>query len=74
VIRSRPSTTRCLRNWLSPGRTEPKRSSAANAPLEETSIEGVLTTISFHQLLLEDEGFVANEHTTTYVENDLLSE
>ncbi|QFU84993.1 acetyl-CoA carboxylase biotin carboxylase subunit [Natronorubrum aibiense] len=40
--------------------------------LEETTIDGVPTTIPFHKLLLEDEGFVANEHTTTYVENDLL--
>ncbi|ELY49621.1 carbamoyl-phosphate synthase subunit L [Natronorubrum sulfidifaciens JCM 14089] len=42
--------------------------------LEETTIEGIPTTLPFHKLLLEDDGFVANEHTTTYVENDLLEE
>ncbi|ADD07562.1 propionyl-CoA carboxylase biotin carboxylase component (plasmid) [Natrialba magadii ATCC 43099] len=42
--------------------------------LEETTIEGIPTTIPFHQQLLEEEGFIANEHTTKYVEQELLDE
>lgn len=40
--------------------------------LDETTIEGVPTTIPFHRTLLEDDGFVSNEHTTKYVERELL--
>ncbi|ELY67552.1 carbamoyl-phosphate synthase subunit L [Natrinema versiforme JCM 10478] len=42
--------------------------------LDETTIEGVPTTIPFHRRLLEDDGFVSNEHTTKYVERELLDE
>ncbi len=42
--------------------------------LEETEIDGVPTTIPFHQQLLEDDGFLENEHSTTYVEEQLLDE
>ncbi|MFC6767151.1 acetyl-CoA carboxylase biotin carboxylase subunit [Natrinema soli] len=40
--------------------------------LDETAIEGVPTTIPFHRRLLENDGFVSNEHTTKYVERELL--
>ena len=40
--------------------------------LEETTIEGIPTTIPFHQQLLNDDGFKENRHTTKYVERDLL--
>ncbi len=42
--------------------------------LDETTIEGIPTTIPFHRRLLEDDGFVANEHTTKYVERELVDE
>ncbi|MDJ1434523.1 acetyl-CoA carboxylase biotin carboxylase subunit [Halostagnicola sp. A-GB9-2] len=42
--------------------------------LTETDIEGIPTTIPFHQQLLEDEGFLENEHSTTYVEKELIKE
>ncbi|QCS41884.1 acetyl/propionyl/methylcrotonyl-CoA carboxylase subunit alpha [Natrinema versiforme] len=42
--------------------------------LDETTIEGVPTTIPFHRRLLEDDGFISNEHTTKYVERELLDE
>ncbi|MFP8952767.1 acetyl/propionyl/methylcrotonyl-CoA carboxylase subunit alpha [Natrialbaceae archaeon A-arb3/5] len=42
--------------------------------LAETTIEGVPTTLSFHEQLLEDEGFLANDHSTTYVEETLFPE
>lgn len=42
--------------------------------LAETAIEGIPTTIPFHQRLLEDEGFLENEHSTTYVEDELLED
>ncbi|RQH03437.1 acetyl-CoA carboxylase biotin carboxylase subunit [Natrarchaeobius oligotrophus] len=42
--------------------------------LEDFGIEGVPTTIPFHRELLEDRGFLENEHTTTYVERELLDE
>ena len=42
--------------------------------LEETTIEGVPTTIPFHRQLLEDEGFLSNEHTTKYVDRGLVGE
>ncbi|WP_408960121.1 acetyl/propionyl/methylcrotonyl-CoA carboxylase subunit alpha [Natrinema sp. 74] len=42
--------------------------------LDETTIEGIPTTIPFHRRLLEDDGFVANEHTTKYVERALVDE
>lgn len=42
--------------------------------LDETVIEGIPTTIPFHRMLLEDEGFLANRHTTKYVERELIGE
>ncbi|RQG89019.1 acetyl-CoA carboxylase biotin carboxylase subunit [Natrarchaeobius halalkaliphilus] len=42
--------------------------------LEGFDIEGIPTTIPFHRTLLEDRGFLENEHTTTYVERELLDE
>ena len=42
--------------------------------LAETHIKGIPTTIPFHQQLLKDEGFLENEHSTTYVEDKLLEE
>ncbi len=42
--------------------------------LSETTIEGVPTTIPFHQRLLEDDGFLANEQTTNYVDRELVGE
>ncbi|ADJ13839.1 acetyl-CoA carboxylase biotin carboxylase subunit [Halalkalicoccus jeotgali] len=36
--------------------------------LREAEIEGLPTTIPFHREMLADEGFRANEHTTTYVD------
>ncbi|SEP08748.1 acetyl-CoA/propionyl-CoA carboxylase, biotin carboxylase, biotin carboxyl carrier protein [Halogranum amylolyticum] len=42
--------------------------------LDEMTVEGVPTTIPFHRTLLEDEGFLANEHTTKYVERELADE
>lgn len=39
--------------------------------LGETTIEGVPTTIPFHQQLLADEQFRAADHSTTYVEENL---
>ncbi|MFC6718977.1 acetyl/propionyl/methylcrotonyl-CoA carboxylase subunit alpha [Natrialbaceae archaeon GCM10025810] len=42
--------------------------------LDETTIEGVPTTIPFHRRLLEDEGFLSNEHTTKYVDRQLVDE
>ncbi|OLZ40259.1 pyruvate carboxylase subunit A [Natrinema saccharevitans] len=42
--------------------------------LDETAIEGVPTTVPFHRELLEDEGFLANDHTTKYVDRELVGE
>ncbi|WP_254532951.1 acetyl-CoA carboxylase biotin carboxylase subunit [Natrinema gelatinilyticum] len=42
--------------------------------LDETTIEGIPTTIPFHRRLLEDDEFVADEHTTKYVDRELLDE
>ncbi|MBZ6497029.1 acetyl/propionyl/methylcrotonyl-CoA carboxylase subunit alpha [Natrinema longum] len=39
--------------------------------LEHFAVEGVHTTIPFHRLLLDDETFVAGEHTTTYLDREL---
>ena len=36
--------------------------------LSETAIEGVPTTVPFHRAMLDDETFLAAEHTTTYVD------
>lgn len=42
--------------------------------LDETTVEGVPTTIPFHRQLLADEGFLSNEHTTKYVDRELVGE
>jgi acetyl-CoA/propionyl-CoA carboxylase biotin carboxyl carrier protein len=39
--------------------------------LAEYDIEGVVTIIPFHRLMLEDDRFVAGEHTTKYLDNEL---
>ncbi len=42
--------------------------------LEETVIEGVKTTIPFHQQVLRDERFVRGEATTTFLEDFTFQE
>ncbi|TYT60404.1 acetyl-CoA carboxylase biotin carboxylase subunit [Natrialba swarupiae] len=42
--------------------------------LSESTVEGVPTTIPFHRRLLVDEGFLSNEHTTNYVDRELVDE
>ncbi|WP_435552504.1 acetyl/propionyl/methylcrotonyl-CoA carboxylase subunit alpha [Natrinema sp. CGMCC1.2065] len=39
--------------------------------LEHFAVDGVHTTIPFHRLLLDDENFVAGDHTTTYLDREL---
>jgi acetyl-CoA/propionyl-CoA carboxylase biotin carboxyl carrier protein len=39
--------------------------------LEHFDVEGVHTTIPFHRLMLDDETFVAGEHTTKYLDRHL---
>ncbi|MEF8800021.1 MAG: acetyl-CoA carboxylase biotin carboxylase subunit [Halolamina sp.] len=39
--------------------------------LAEYDLEGVVTIIPFHRLMLEDEQFVAGEHTTKYLDEHL---
>ncbi|MFB6221584.1 MAG: biotin/lipoyl-containing protein, partial [Halolamina sp.] len=39
--------------------------------LAEYAIEGVVTIIPFHRLMLEDDAFVAGEHTTKYLDEEL---
>jgi acetyl-CoA/propionyl-CoA carboxylase biotin carboxyl carrier protein len=39
--------------------------------LSEFTIQGVKTTIPFHQLVLRDERFIAGEYSTAFVEHDL---
>ncbi|GAB7095693.1 acetyl/propionyl/methylcrotonyl-CoA carboxylase subunit alpha [Halolamina litorea] len=39
--------------------------------LAEYDIEGVVTIVPFHRLMLEDDAFVAGEHTTKYLDNEL---
>ncbi|MFA9501675.1 acetyl-CoA carboxylase biotin carboxylase subunit [Natrinema sp. H-ect1] len=39
--------------------------------LEHFAVDGVHTTIPFHRLLLDDETFVAGDHTTTYLDREL---
>ncbi|WP_435153944.1 acetyl-CoA carboxylase biotin carboxylase subunit [Haladaptatus sp. DFWS20] len=42
--------------------------------LAEYDIEGVVTIIPFHRVMLEDEKFVAGEHTTKYLDEELDDE
>ena len=39
--------------------------------LAEFAIEGLTTVIPFHRLMLDDEAFVAGEHTTNYLDEEL---
>ncbi|MHB9286476.1 acetyl/propionyl/methylcrotonyl-CoA carboxylase subunit alpha [Halobacteriales archaeon Cl-PHB] len=39
--------------------------------LEHFAVEGLQTTIPFHRLMLEDETFLAGEHTTKYLDSEL---
>jgi acetyl-CoA/propionyl-CoA carboxylase biotin carboxyl carrier protein len=39
--------------------------------LGEYDIEGIVTVIPFHRLMLEDEKFVGGTHTTKYLDNEL---
>ena len=56
------------------GRDREEAIARGKRALDETTIEGVPTTVPFHRTLLEDEGFVANEHTTQYVERELVDD
>ncbi len=42
--------------------------------LAEFDIEGIVTVIPFHRLMLEDEEFVTGRHTTKYLDNTLEPE
>ncbi|WP_435333404.1 acetyl-CoA carboxylase biotin carboxylase subunit [Haloarchaeobius sp. TZWWS8] len=42
--------------------------------LREYEIEGVTTIVPFHRLMLSDEKFVAGEHTTNYLDNEVDKE
>jgi acetyl-CoA/propionyl-CoA carboxylase biotin carboxyl carrier protein len=42
----------------------------AKRALREADIEGVPTTIPFHQTMLDDERFQANEHTTKFIDEE----
>ncbi|MFB6085019.1 MAG: acetyl-CoA carboxylase biotin carboxylase subunit [Halorientalis sp.] len=42
--------------------------------LDHFAVEGVHTTIPFHLLMLDDEQFVAGDHTTKYLDQDLDDE
>ncbi|TMT86523.1 acetyl-CoA carboxylase biotin carboxylase subunit [Haloterrigena sp. H1] len=39
--------------------------------LEHFDVEGVHTTIPFHRLMLDDDAFVAGDHTTKYLDREL---
>jgi acetyl-CoA/propionyl-CoA carboxylase biotin carboxyl carrier protein len=43
----------------------------ARRALAEYDIEGVVTVIPFHRLMLEDEAFLAGEHHTSYLDEEL---
>jgi acetyl-CoA carboxylase biotin carboxylase subunit len=50
------------------GKTRSEAISRMKRALDETRIEGVQTTIPFHQVVLENEVFIAGQHTTDFVE------
>lgn len=60
--------------WLVTGTDRDEVIARGKRALEEAAIEGVPTTIPFHRELLEDSGFLENEHTTKYVERELVDE
>jgi acetyl-CoA/propionyl-CoA carboxylase biotin carboxyl carrier protein len=39
--------------------------------LAEYDIEGIVTIVPFHRMMLEDDPFLAGEHTTKYLDNEL---
>ncbi|MFA9417428.1 acetyl-CoA carboxylase biotin carboxylase subunit [Natrinema sp. HArc-T2] len=43
----------------------------SNRALEHFDVEGVHTTIPFHRLMLDDDAFVAGDHTTKYLDREL---
>jgi acetyl-CoA/propionyl-CoA carboxylase biotin carboxyl carrier protein len=43
----------------------------AKRALAEYEIEGIVTIVPFHRLMLEDEAFVTGTHTTNYLDNEL---
>ncbi|RXK47921.1 acetyl-CoA carboxylase biotin carboxylase subunit [Halorientalis pallida] len=53
------------------GQTREEAIERSKRALDETTIEGVPTTIPFHQQVLGDEQFRRAEHSTTYVEEQL---
>jgi acetyl-CoA/propionyl-CoA carboxylase biotin carboxyl carrier protein len=53
------------------GQTREEAIKRSKRALGETTIEGVPTTIPFHQQVLDDERFLQAEHSTTYVEDHL---
>jgi acetyl-CoA/propionyl-CoA carboxylase biotin carboxyl carrier protein len=42
--------------------------------LAEFAVEGLVTVIPFHRLMLTDDAFVEGTHTTNYLDNELASE
>jgi len=56
------------------GQTRAEAIERSKRALGETTIEGVPTTIPFHQQVLDDDRFRQAEHSTTYVEDHLDTE
>jgi len=44
--------------------------SRAKRALAEYDVEGIVTVVPFHRLMLEDDRFVDGEHTTTYLDEE----
>jgi acetyl-CoA/propionyl-CoA carboxylase biotin carboxyl carrier protein len=53
------------------GQTREEAIERSKRAFAETTIEGIPTTIPFHQQVLDDETFREAEHSTTYVEEEL---
>ena len=53
------------------GRTREECIARGRRALAEYEIDGLVTVLPFHRLMLADDAFVAGEHTTDYLDDDL---
>lgn len=69
-----PNYDSMIAKLITTARTREEAIDKMKRALDEFVIEGIKTTIPFHQQLMEDENFVAGNYTTKFMEDFVLEE
>ena len=67
-----PNYDSMIAKLITTARTREEAIDKMKRALDEFVIEGIKTTIPFHQQLMEDENFVAGNYTTKFMEDFVL--